>query len=277
VIKVGFIGLGEQGKPLAINVALGGFDLMVHDLRSEPVDELVSKGARAGRSSREVGAHGDIVEVIVVNDEQLEAVVLGGDGVLAGARPGSTIAIHSTVRPATVRNIGEQAAAKGVGVLDAPVSGGARGAQQRTMCYMVGGAKDSLERCRSVFATSASTIVYMGALGAGMTAKLAHQVILCLNMLAAHEGTELACRAGLDATALGEAVRAGAAQSRVADRWAVARPAPQNIALFYKDLALALELADELGIDLPAAALVQQRLDEILGESGDADSGRGVR
>jgi 3-hydroxyisobutyrate dehydrogenase-like beta-hydroxyacid dehydrogenase len=181
------------------------------------------------------------------------------------------------VRPATVRKIGEQAAARGVGVLDAPVSGGPRGAQKRTMCYMVGGEKDALERCRRVFATSAGTIVHMGALGAGMTAKLAHQVILCLNMLAAHEGTQLARRAGLDAAALGEAVRAGAAQSRVAERWAVARPAPQTTTLFYKDLALALELAGELGIDLPAAALVQRRLDEILAESGDAVSGRAAR
>src|ERR1700686_1124836 len=186
MIRVGFIGLGEQGKPLAVNVAQGGFDLMVHDLRPEPVDELVSKGAGAARP----------------------AVVVGGAGVRAGARPGSTIAINSTVRPATVRKIGGQAAARGVGVLDAPVSGGPRGAQKRTMCYMVGGEKDALERCRRVFATSAGTIVHMGALGAGMTAKLAHQVILCLNMLAAHEGTQLARRAGLDAAALGEAVRA---------------------------------------------------------------------
>ncbi len=267
MIKVGFIGLGEQGKPLAINVVQGGFDLMVHDLRPRPVEELVSKGARAARSAREVAAHGDIIEVIVVDDEQVEAVVLGRDGALAGARPGSTIAIHSTIRPVTVRKIGEQAAVRGVAVLDAPVSGGARAAQKRTMCYMVGGAKDVLERCRPVFATSASAIVYMGALGAGMTAKLAHQVILCLNMLAAHEGTELARRAGLDAVALGDAVRAGAAQSRIADRWSVARPASQSSALFHKDLALALELAYELGIDLPAATLVQRRLDEILGEA----------
>ena len=107
--------------------------------------------------------------------------------------------------------------------------------------------------------------------------KLAHQVILCLNMLAAHEGTRLARRAGLDAAALGEAVRAGAAQSRVAERWALARPAPKTTTLFYKDLALALELAGELGIDLPAAALVHQRLDEILGESDDTAAGRGAR
>ena len=250
---------------------------MVHDLRSEPVDELVSNGARAARSAREVGAHGDIVEVVVVNDEQLETVVLSDDGVLAGTRPGSIVAIHSTVRPATVRRIGERAAASGVSVLDAAVSGGARGARKRTMCYMVGGEKDALERCRPVFATSAGTIVHMGALGSGMTAKLAHQVILCLNILAAYEGAELARRAGLDAAALGEAVHAGAAQSRIADRWAIARPSPQNGALLYKDLALALELAHELGIDLSAAALVRQRMGEILGESGAAIPKHGAR
>jgi 2-hydroxy-3-oxopropionate reductase len=277
MIRVGFIGLGEQGKPLAINVATGGFDLMVHDLRREPVDELVSNGARAAHSAREVGAHGDIVEVVVVNDEQLEAVVLGYDGVLAGARRGSIIAIHSTVRPATITRIGERAAAKGVDVLDAAVSGGARGAQKRTMCYMVGGEKEALERCRPVFATSAATIIHAGALGAGMTAKLAHQVILCLNMLASHEGNELARRAGLDPGVLGEAVRAGAAQSRIADRWASARPTAQNGALFRKDLALALELAHELGLELPATALIQQSLREILGETGDAACERGAR
>ena len=277
MIRVGFIGLGEQGKPLAINVAMGGFDLMVHDLRREPVDELVSKGARGAHSAREVGVHGDIVEVVVVNDDQLEAVVLSDDGVLAGARRGSIIAIHSTVRPATIRKIGQRAAAKGVDVLDAAVSGGARGAQKRTMCYIVGGEKDALERCRPVFATSAATIVHVGALGAGMMAKLAHQVILCLNMLAAHEGTELARRAGLDPRALSEAVHAGAAQSRIADRWTSARPTAQNGALFYKDLALALELAHELGLELPATALIQQSLGEILGETGDAACERGAR
>jgi 3-hydroxyisobutyrate dehydrogenase-like beta-hydroxyacid dehydrogenase len=273
--RVGFIGLGEQGKPLAINVAKGGFDLMVNDLRREPVDELVASGARAARSAREVGAHGEIIEVIVVNDAQVEAVVLSEDGVLAGARPGSVIAVHSTVRPATVRKIGERAAAKSVAVIDAAVSGGARGAQMRTMCYMVGGEKDALERCRPVFATSAGTIVHMGALGAGMAAKLAHQVVLCVNMLAAHEGTELARRAGLDPAALSEAIHAGAAQSRIADRWARGRPTAQSGVLFDKDLSLALELAHEVGAAMPAAALTQRLLRQMLGGPGDKGPGRG--
>lgn len=275
MMKVGFIGLGEQGKPLALNVAQAGFDLMVHDLRREPVDELVASGARAAQSAREVGTHGDIIEVIVVNDAQVEAVVLGEDGVLAGARPGTVIAIHSTVRPATVRKIGERAAAKSVAVIDAAVSGGPRGARRRTMCYMVGGAAEALERCRPVFATSAGTIVHMGALGAGMAAKLAHQVVLCVNMLAAYEGTELARRAGLDPAALSEAIHAGAAQSRIADHWARGRPVAQSGALFDKDLGLALEMARELGTEIPAAALTRRMLRQILGGSGH-QGGRGA-
>lgn len=277
MIKVGFIGLGEQGKPLALNIAASGFDLMVHDLRREPVDELVAGGAHAAGSAREVGAHGDIIEVIVVNDAQVESVVLGEDGVLAGARAGGVIAIHSTVRPATVRKIGERAAARGVAVVDAAVSGGARGARKRTMCYMVGGEKAAVERCRPVFETSAGAIVHMGALGTGMAAKLAHQVILCLNILAAHEGMELARRAGLDPAALGEAVHAGAAQSRIADGWARFRPSAQNGALFHKDLALALELAHELSVPLPAAALTQRLIRQMLGEPESGGAGRSGR
>jgi len=263
-MKVGFIGLGEQGEPLAINVVRAGFDLMAYDLRREPVERLASEGARVSLSARELGAYADLVEIVVVNDEQVEAVVLGEDGVLQAVRSGTVIAIHSTIRPATVKRIGEIASRKGVELLDAPVSGGRQGAERRAMCYMVGGASDALTRCRGVFATSASTIVHMGVLGSGMAAKLAHQVILCLNLLAADEGAELARCLGLDQNALGEAVHAGAAQSRIADRWLGSRPVVQAGALFDKDLALALELADEQGLELKGAAFVRERLREIL-------------
>jgi len=265
VTTVGFIGLGDQGKPLASNALEGGFDVVVYDLRREPLDELAARGARAARSSRDVGARADVVAVTVVDDAEVEEVVLGEDGILAGARAGAVIAIHSTVRPATVRRIGERAAVRGVDVVDAPVSGGAAGAAARQMCYMVGGDREVLERCRPVFATSASTIVHTGPLGTGMASKLAHQVVLCVNMLAAHEGTELARRAGLDPAAFSDALHAGAAQSRIADRWARARPTAQMGVLFEKDLTLALELANELGITLPAAALTRRLVGRMLG------------
>jgi 2-hydroxy-3-oxopropionate reductase len=263
--KVGFIGLGEQGKPMAINLArAAGFDLVVHDLRKEPVDELVALGARRASSPREVAADSDIIEVIVVDDAQVEAVTLGADGIIAGARPGSVVAIHSTIRPATVRKVATACASRGIGVIDAPVSGGARGAQTRTMCYMVGGDKEWLERCRPIFETSGNNIFHLGALGAGMTAKLAHQVIICLNVVAAGEGMLVAKKAGLDLPMMQEVIRTGGASSRVADNWVKYKPSQSAGKLWRKDLMLALECAEELGLDLQGASIAQQLIEKVL-------------
>ena len=263
MIKVGFIGLGELGKPMAVNLAKNGFDLTVHDLRREPVDELIAIGAKAACSPREVAAASEIIEVAVVDDAQVEAVVMDCDGIIAGARSGSVIVIHSTIRPATVRKIAAECEHRGIGVVDAPVSGGPRGAQSRTMCYMVGGDKELVERCRPLFETSAKSIFHVGPLGAGMTTKLAHQVIICLNVLAAREGMALAAKAGLDLTMVQEVVRAGGAQSRVADNWIKNKPTPNATRLWYKDLILALEFAVELGLSLPATAMAQELIELI--------------
>src|SRR5690349_21062362 len=127
--RVGFIGLGNMGKPMAVNIAKsGGFDLMVYDLRPEPMQELAALGAKTARSAQEIGAHGEIIELVVVDDAQVEAVTVEEGGVLSSARPGSIIAVHSTVHPRTVRNLAAMAQAKGVTVIDAEVSGGERGA-----------------------------------------------------------------------------------------------------------------------------------------------------
>ncbi|HJU28956.1 MAG TPA: NAD(P)-dependent oxidoreductase [Candidatus Binataceae bacterium] len=263
MIKVGFIGLGEQGKPIAANLAKDGFDLLVHDLRAEPMNEMVSIGAKAASSPREVGAHAEVLEIVVVDDAQVEAVMCGADGVLAGARPGSIVAIHSTIRPATVHRLAARAAESGVIVIDAPVSGGARGAETRTLAFMVGGAADAVARCRPVFEASGKSIFHLGSLGAGMIAKLAHQVIICLNALAAHEGMLLAEKAGLDMKIMQDVVRAGGASSRIADSWVRHRPSPEAGSLWYKDLALALEYAHEAGVVLPGAALTQQMIEKM--------------
>lgn len=263
--KVGFIGLGEQGKPMAINLAKASdFDLMVHDLRTEPVEELVALGARRANSPREVGAHSDVVEVIVVDDAQVETVMLGDDGIVAGARPGTVVAIHSTIRPATIRKVAAECATRDIGVIDAPVSGGARGAQTRTMCYMVGGDKELVDRCRPIFETSGKSIFHLGLLGSGMIAKLAHQVIICLNVVAAGEGIALARKAGLDLAMMQEVVRAGGASSRVADNWVKYKPTANAGKLWRKDLMLALECAEELGLDLQGASTAQQLIEKVL-------------
>ena len=270
--RVGFIGLGNIGKPMALNVARAGFDLLVYDVREDPLKELAAAGAKVARSAQEVGAHGEIIELVVVDDAQVEAVTLGEGGVLNSATPGSIIAIHSTVHPKTVRAIAEFAKAKRVGVIDAQVSGGERGAYARTLCYMVGGDKALFERCRPVFATSGANIFHLGELGAGAIAKLAHNLIVYVNMLAASEGMKLAEKAGLDLKALQEVVHASAGQSRVADNWLQQRQLKDTyttgaqglMQLIHKDLRLALELGHDLGLPLPGAALTQQLIERVL-------------
>ena len=270
--RVGFIGLGNIGTPMAMNVARAGFDLMVYDLREEPLKELAALGATIARSAKEVGAHGEIIELVVVDDAQVEAVILGEGGILNGAKPGAVIAIHSTVHPKTVRKIAELARVKGVGVIDAQISGGERGAQAQTLCYMVGGDKALLEKCRPVFATSGAHIFHLGELGMGAVAKLAHNLIVYVNMLAASEGIRLGEKAGLDLKALQDVVHVSAGQSRVADSWLQQRTlrdtyttGPQGLMqLIHKDLRLALELGHDLGLPLPGAALTQQLIARVL-------------
>ena len=208
---VGFIGLGNIGKPMAINLAKAGFDLMVYDLRPEPMRELTALGAKAARSTDEIGAHGEIIEVVVVDDAQIEAALLGEGGVFSGAKRGSIIAIHSTIHPGTVRKLAEQAAAKGLTLIDAEVSGGERGAIAKSLCYMVGGDKAAFEKCRPIFATSGASIFHLGDLGSGAIAKLAHNLIVYVNMLAASEGMRLADKAGVDLKSMEQVVQTGAA------------------------------------------------------------------
>ena len=270
--RVGFIGLGNMGKHMAINIAKAGFDLMVYDLRPEPMRELTALGAKAARSADEIGAHGEIIEVVVVDDRQVEAALLGEGGALSAAKRDSIIVIHSTVHPRTVRKLAEQAAAKGVTLIDAEVSGGERGAIAKTLCYMVGGDKAAFERCRPIFATSGANIFHLGALGSGAITKLAHNLIVYVNMLAASEGMRLAEKAGVDLKSMEQVVQAGAAQSRVADHWSQQRKlkdtytsGPRGLMeLMHKDLRLALELGHDLGLSLPGAALTQQLLQRML-------------
>lgn len=270
--KVGFVGLGNMGKPLAINAVQAGFDVAVFDLRKERVEELAQAGARAALSAREIGDHGDVVEVAVVNDAQVEAVVLGEGGVLSGAKSGTVIAIHSTIHPNTVRKIAGAARSKGVGVVDAQMSGGEKGAKARTLCFMVGGEKPWFERCRPVLEASGKNVFHMGDLGAGAMSKLAQQSIVVVNMLAAYEGMKLAQKAGIDPKAFLELVRVSAGQSQVADNWLEqlisAKPASARLrgrpALFYQGLGPVLEFAAEQGVSVPGVALTRQLLFEML-------------
>jgi len=262
-MRVGFIGLGTQGKYLAIDLAQAGHDLMVYDLRREPMEQLAGAGATIADSPRAVGLHAEVVAICVADDAQLEAVVFGPEGVLAGAVPGSVVVIHSTVEPSSIAKIAEAAAPLKIEVVDAPVSGGEQGAKNKTMSYMVGGSDNAIERCLPLFRTSGRTITRTGPSGSGIRAKLAHQLIVCINMLAAYEGMRLGREAGISSAILEEVVHAGGAQSRIADHWSQVS-LRSAIPLFYKDLKICLKFAHELGLSIPGAALAQQLLEQIV-------------
>lgn len=263
-MKVGFIGLGVQGKYLAINVAQAGHDVMAYDLRAEPLQEVVAQGARAGASNREVGAHGDITCVCVLDDEQLRSVVLGPEGVLAGATRDSILVVHSTVEPRTIAALAAEAQRCGVMLVDAPVSGSEPGARNKTMSFMVGASAEAFARCKPVFEASGKNILHTGEVGTGIRMKLAHQLIVCVNMLSAYEGMKLGRAAGLSPDLLEQVMHNGAAQSRMADQWSKRKLGPHAQQVFYKDLKLCLLYAHELGIPVPGAALAQQLLDRIV-------------
>ena len=273
MIKVGFIGLGRIGKPMAINILKAGFDLTVYDLRAEPMRELVQHGAKAAYSPKALAEGADLVEIVVVDDTQVEEVSLGERGLVAGARADSIIAIHSTVRPGTVKRLAEIGKQKPVQVIDAPISGGEAGAREKTLCYMVGGDTGVLERCREVFSTSASEIFHMGALGSGAVAKMIVQVATCIHMMAAHEAELLAERSGLDFAALQKVLHASSGQSFVADHWIDRFKLPQDpmdvrrrrTQVFQKSLGPALEAAQEMGLSIPGAIVVERLLPGIMG------------
>ena len=270
-LKIGFIGLGAMGKPMAANIAKAGFELTVYDLREERCKELAALGARVVASAREVAAKSDMVEIAVVDDDQAERVVLGDQGVIHGARTGSIVAIHSTILPATVRKIAARCSAQGVEVIDVPMSGGQKGAEDRQLAYMAGGDAAVLEKCRPVFVTSASHIFHLGGLGTGATAKMLIQIVVCLNMIAAHESQLLCDKTGLDFKSFQEVLHVSSGQSNVLDNWQrFKRPEePEAVRqrradVFEKSLSPALELARDVGADLPGTALAQSLIKRIL-------------
>jgi 3-hydroxyisobutyrate dehydrogenase-like beta-hydroxyacid dehydrogenase len=273
MIKVGFIGLGRIGTPIAANVCRAGYDLTVFDLREERVRELVRLGARTAYSAASVAEQTELIELAVVDDTQVEEALTGHGGALETARPGTIIAIHSTIFPGTARKLAEIAKSNGVHVIDAPVSGGEAGARVKTLCYMVGGHLELLQRCREVFTTSASHIFHMGELGSGASAKMIVQLVTCINMLAGHEAEVMSERSGLNFAAVQNVLRLSSAQSFVSDHWLDRFKLPEDpmatrrrrTEVMQKSLAPAIELARALGVPLPAATLAERLLPRIMG------------
>jgi 3-hydroxyisobutyrate dehydrogenase len=262
---------------MAINLLRAGYPLTVWNRTKSKMDELIAMGAYGASSPKEVAERSDVVITMVTDSPDVEDVILGPNGVIHGARPGLIVIDMSTISPKVTRRIADELSKKGVKMLDAPVSGGERGAREATLSIMVGGPREAFEECLPILETLGKKITYMGPTGMGQTAKLCNQVICALNIQAVCEGLMLGAKAGLDLRRLLEAVSAGAASS-----WMLINLGPKMIERDFKpgfkirhqqkDLRLALELAAELNLPLPGTALVQQILRiaeaEGLGEEG---------
>lgn len=261
--RIGFIGLGVMGRPMATNLLKAGYPLTVWNRTRSKMEPLVEMGAAAGESPKDVAEKSDVVITMVADSPDVEEVILGPSGVIEGAHSGLIVIDMSTISPAVTRKIAEKLKEKGVEMLDAPVSGGDIGAKQGTLSIMVGGSEEVFKECLPIFEVLGKRITYMGTNGMGQTTKLCNQVICALNIQAVCEGLILGAKAGLDLEKLLSVVTAGAAGS-----WMLSNLGPKMVKRDFepgfkmshqqKDLRLALTFASQLNLPLPGTALVNQ-------------------
>ena len=260
-MKVGFIGLGGIGKPMAINIAKSGFDLTVTDLREQPLNELAHYGARVAASAREVSEISDLVLASLPSDLVSEEVALGSNGVLAGAKSGDIYVELSTISPGLVHTIAKKASDKGVAVLDAPVSGGLDQRLNGTLSIMVGGEAKTLSKAMPVFKTFGDKIFHAGGSGAGASVKLVNNMLAGINMVATMEALVLGVKAGLSVETLKEVIGASSGANKVFEGLVdkiylhSAEPshgqtANQGLHTIGKDVRLANEMAQNLSVPL---------------------------
>src|ERR1700758_350372 len=256
---VGFIGLGLMGKPMAGNLLKAGFPLFIWNRTKDRADELVREGAKFGANPRETAAQVDVLITIVSDPPAVEGILWGADGALAGLRRGSTYIDSSTISPDLVRRAAAACAEKGVDYLDAPVTGGDWGAKKGELVFMIGGKPEVFERVKPIFEVMGKKFFLLGPNGAGQTVKLAMNLILALQVEAFAEALALVLRAGLAGEKLLEVLQSSMGRSGLVDIKAPmmlkGEYAPSfPLRLMHKDLTLALDLGNQLGVALPAAA-----------------------
>jgi 3-hydroxyisobutyrate dehydrogenase len=261
--RVGFIGLGIMGRGMARNLLKAGFDLRVWNRTASRMDELVAEGATAATSPADIAAQSDVIITCVSDTPDVETVILGESGVIAGIKAGALVIDMSTISPQATQAIAAKLVERGAQMLDAPVSGGSEGAARGTLSIMVGGDAAQIERAMPIFQAMGKTITHVGDHGAGQTVKLVNQILVVGNMLAAAEALLFAQSGGVDLHKALAAVVGGAAGS-----WMLSNRGPQVLArdwrpgftidLQQKDIRLVLAAADQLGVPLPGTALIFQ-------------------
>jgi 2-hydroxy-3-oxopropionate reductase len=275
-LKVGFIGLGAMGRHMALHLQKGGHQLGVWARRAESAAALVAIGATRHDTPAALAAASDVVFTMVTASSDFEQVVLGASGIFQGAKPGLVLVDMETISPAVARAVAQQLAAKGIEMLDAPVSGGPMGAEQATLSIMVGGKPEVFERIKPLFACMGKTITRVGDIGAGQVTKACNQLALLVAAQGVAESLHLAARLGADPAKVREVLMGGVAASRVMELFGkrmVERNFDNGIdtRLYHKDLGIILGLAHEAGLATPGGALVMQQINALMGQGRGRD------
>jgi len=276
--RIGFIGPGIMGRPMALNLQKAGFPLWVYGRRAAAVKPLTDVGATACASPKEVAANVDVTVMIVSDTPDVEQVIFGDNGVIHGARSGSVVVDMSTISPVATRGFAAELAKKGIEMLDAPVSGGETGAIAGTLSIMVGGKPEVFARVKPVFEALGKNIVLVGANGAGQVAKACNQMVVAATIEVVAEAITFARKSGVDAAKVREALLGGFAYSKILEvhgkRMLDADFKPGFKAkLHQKDMRIVLEDAAKLGLALPAAAFAAQQINAVVGAGdGELDS-----
>lgn len=275
VSTVGVIGLGVMGRPMARRLIAAGFDVVVHSRTLAAIEALTGAGARLAATPADVAAQSEVVVVMVPDASDVEAILDGQDGLLAGAAPGLIVLAMGTHHPAAMPPLARRCAEHGVALLDAPVSGGQEGAEAGTLSIMVGGDPTSFQRAQAVLGAMGETIVHVGPSGAGQMVKACNQLIVGATIAAVAEGLTLARVAGLDPGVVRSAISGGYAKSRVLDihggRMVRRDFVPGGrAALHAKDAHIILDAAGDLRLALPVFSVVAAAFDELVAR-GDGD------
>jgi 2-hydroxy-3-oxopropionate reductase len=271
--RLGFIGLGIMGKPMALRLLRAGYPLVVFNRSQGPVNELVATGAVGGKSLRHVAEQSDVVITMLPDSPDVEKAILGSKGVLEGLHSGGLIIDMSTVLPSLARHISRVAEQRDCSTLDAPVSGGQIGAENGTLSIMVGGSDAAFERAKPILENMGKNIVHMGEAGAGQITKAANQIVCSGTIAAVGEALVMAKKAGVDPGRVREALLGGFAQSRILEvhgnRMLHRNFQPGfKLKLHRKDMAIVLDTARELGVALPVSSIVTELMNALMASSG---------
>ena len=276
-MKIAFIGMGTMGAPMALNVLKAGHEVVVHNRTREKELPLADAGALRADTPREAAAGAEIIITCVSDTPDVEAIVLGAEGIIQAAPAGSLMIDMSTISPTATRHMAATLTGKEIRMIDAPVSGGSEGAQNGTLAIMVGGEAEDVQHAMPVLEAMGKTITHVGGIGSGQITKAINQVILAGTFMGVAEGMVLGMKAGLDMQKVTEAISGGAAGSWVLSNRAMnmvnnTYPLGFRTRLHHKDLRIALEAARDLGVTLPASALMDQIENGIIGRGyGDED------